>query len=733
MPKKSKNVEKKEDVNFNNEDIIKEICKNVEEAEIVSEVIGYVSTGNFAIDHACSGKFWNGGLPLGRITEMYGSSSSGKTAIGIHLLQGVQQQGGIGVLIDSEAAYTSAFGDVLGLDNNRLIYLQPECLEDCFTRIYDIVSLIRSKSNDMRPIVIVYDSIAASPSRREIEKLSKREDLGSSMGHRALICSDYLRNIAGFLKKEKAAVVVINQVREKIGVMFGCFNYDARVVLEDGTTEKIGKIVNNKMDVKVRSLNPKTGKIESKKIINWFNNGKADKFLQFTIEKPYGNGKSQFGVTENHIIFTPDGEIPAGNLNVGDQVLSQVEFKFSDLQRKIAIGSILGDGSIKKSNKNGGTYLTIGHGKKQVEYCQWKESLFDNMNTSSCYDDRYGYHFSTPSTFDLSSLRELTYEYENKTKVKRKKITQELVDEIDLMSLAIWYLDDGSFSGSYKKWGNGKSVIYCPVYDGEELNMLADKIEELGIPRPSIKEGKGLRFNSGATNIFHSKISKFVHPSMDYKLHPKYRNKFNSKLFENRHIEPWFEARPMKIVDIKEKLRTRSMNKFDLEIEDNHTYLVDGVCVHNSPETTAGGGRSLEFYCSVRLNCCGRGRILDKRKQALGIKMDVINVKNKVAKPFRSARGLELFFDKGISPTSGLLDILVEEEKIEQAGGWYKLPGADKGFRASNFVDVLLENPNLVDAPDRQAVEKFLGVNKESLELSISNSENEVEDENVDE
>ena len=214
---------------------------------------------------------------------------------------------------------------------------------------------------------------------REIEKVQAGEDIGSSMGHRALVCSDYLRNISSFLAKEKAAVIVINQVREKIGVMFGCFQYDSRIELENGKTEKIGKIVNQKLPIKVKSCNIETGKIEYKPITNWFNNGNADYFLQFEVEKPYGNGKSQFGVTENHLIHTPDGEIAAGDLRKGDFIYGRGETFLSPIQKSIIIGSILGDGSLKLSKNNYTASLRIGHGKKQIEYCQWKQSLFSNI------------------------------------------------------------------------------------------------------------------------------------------------------------------------------------------------------------------------------------------------------------------------------------------------------------------------------------------------------------------
>ncbi len=717
MAKKNKNEEQTNKVKTiaKNEDIIDHICKNIPDAQIIKteNELGYISSGNFAIDFICSGKFWNGGIPMGRITEIYGSSSTGKTVIGTHIIQCIQNMGGVGILIDSESAYSASFGKTLGLDISKLIYMQPECLEDCFIRITQIVQHIRENTSDMRPIAIVYDSIAASPSRREIEKVKGGEDIGSSMGHRALICSDYLRNIASFLAKQKAAVIVINQVREKIGVMFGCFQYNSRVQLENEKIEKIGKIVNQKLPVKVKSYNSKTGKIEYKPIINWYNNGKTDRFLQFKVEKPFGNGKSQFGITENHIIYTPKGEIPAGKLNVGDLIYNNIETFMSPTQKSITIGSVLGDGSLKL-HKNGYTScLRIGHGKKQTPYCLWKQSLFKNIHTSSKVNSSKGWTFETSSYVEFKEIRD--YSYKN----NKKTITEKLSQQIDKIALAIWYMDDGSFAGSYKKNGNGKATISCPVYSIEELELLANSIELLGVKKPICKEGRGLRWDSEGTKSLHETICDYIHPSMNYKIHPKLR-KNKVKCLVDYNIKN-FKLIPVKILDIYEKPKTKSMNKFDIEVADNNNYFIDGILVHNSPETTAGGGRSLEFYCSLRLNCKNKGKITDKQKRAIGIEMDVNNTKNKCSKPFRSAAGLELFFDQGINPTSGLLKLLVEEEKVTQNAAWYTInDGSEYKFQSKNFTNVLLDHPELIGAPSKEDIEKYLKINKNSLEASLS-------------
>src|SRR3712207_4105914 len=130
--------------------------------------------------------------------------------------------------------------------------------------------------------------------------------------------SQALRKLAGTLNRSGTLCLFTNQLREKIGVMFGCFHYDTRVVLADGTTEKIGKIVNQRMDVEVMSMDPETGVISPKRVVDWYDNGPTDEFWQFEVEAGSGSGRRRFACTPNHSIFTPDGEVPAGELEVGD-------------------------------------------------------------------------------------------------------------------------------------------------------------------------------------------------------------------------------------------------------------------------------------------------------------------------------------------------------------------------------------------------------------------------------
>src|SRR4051795_4639150 len=229
-----------------------------------------IPTGSLALDIALG----IGGIPRGRVVEVFGPEGSGKTTVCLHIIAEAQRQGGIAAFIDAEHALDPTYARELGVNIDELLVSQPDSGEQAL-EIADM--LVRSGALSL----VVIDSVAALVPRAEIEG-----EMGDShVGLQARLMSQALRKMTGALNNSGTTAIFINQLREKIGVMFGCFNYSTRVQLADGTTEKIGKIVNNKMDVEVLSYDPETDRIVPRKVANWFNNGPAEQFLQFTVEK----------------------------------------------------------------------------------------------------------------------------------------------------------------------------------------------------------------------------------------------------------------------------------------------------------------------------------------------------------------------------------------------------------------------------------------------------------------
>jgi recombination protein RecA len=168
--------------------------------------IPVIPTGSLSLDMALG----VGGLPKGRIIEIYGPESSGKTTLALHAIANAQKKGGIAVLIDAEYAFDAAYAKNLGVDIDNLLVSQPDTGEQAL-EITD--TLVRSGAID----IIVIDSVAALVPAAEIEG-----EMGDShMGLQARLMSQALRKLTGILSKSKTSLIFINQLRMKIGVMFG--------------------------------------------------------------------------------------------------------------------------------------------------------------------------------------------------------------------------------------------------------------------------------------------------------------------------------------------------------------------------------------------------------------------------------------------------------------------------------------------------------------------------------
>ncbi|MGZ3862353.1 MAG: recombinase RecA [Bacteroidia bacterium] len=170
------------------------------------EPIEVISTGSLGLDIALG----VGGLPKGRVVEIYGPESSGKTTLAIHAIANVQKTGGIAAFIDAEHAFDRSYAERLGVDTQSLLISQPDNGEQAL-EIAD--NLIRSGAIDL----IVIDSVAALTPKAEIEG-----EMGDSrMGLQARLMSQALRKLTGTINRTGCCCIFINQLREKIGVMFG--------------------------------------------------------------------------------------------------------------------------------------------------------------------------------------------------------------------------------------------------------------------------------------------------------------------------------------------------------------------------------------------------------------------------------------------------------------------------------------------------------------------------------
>ncbi|MBU9764655.1 recombinase RecA [Mycobacterium sp. TNTM28] len=659
----------------------------------VRQPISVIPTGSISLDVALG----IGGLPRGRVVEIYGPESSGKTTVALHAVANAQAAGGIAAFIDAEHALDPEYAKKLGVDTDSLLVSQPDTGEQAL-EIADM--LVRSGALD----ILVIDSVAALVPRAEIEG-----EMGDShVGLQARLMSQALRKMTGALNNSGTTAIFINQLREKIGVMFGCFNYSTRVQLADGTTEKIGKIVNQKMDVEVLSYDPVTDQIVPRKVVNWFNNGPAEQFLQFTVEKSGGNGKSQFAATSNHLIRTPGGWSEAGDLIAGDRVLAAEPHLLSDQQFQVVLGSLMGDGNLSPNRRDrNGVRFRMGHGAKQVDYLEWKTALLGNIKHST-HENAKGAKFVdfTPLP-ELAELQRAVYLGDGK-----KFLSEEYLKALTPLALAVWYMDDGSFSVRSKglqqrtEGGSGRIEICVEAMSEGSRVRLRDYLRDThGLDvrlRLSGTAGKAmLTFSTAASAKFQEIVAPYMAPAMEYKLLPRFRGRSG---VQSQFVEPTQRLVPARVLDVHVKPHTRSMNRFDIEVEGNHNYFVDGVMVHNSPETTT-GGKALKFYASVRLDV-RRIETLKDGTDAVGNRTRVKIVKNKVSPPFKQAE-FDILYGQGISREGSLIDMGVEHGFIRKSGSWFTYEGEQLGQGKENARKFLLENVDVANEIEKKIKEKL--------------------------
>jgi protein RecA len=313
--------------------------------------IEVIPTGSIALDVALG----IGGLPRGRVIEVYGPESSGKTTIALHAVANAQRTGGIAAFIDAEHALDPDYAKALGVDTDALLVSQPDTGEQAL-EIADM--LIRSGALD----VVVIDSVAALVPRAEIEG-----EMGDAhVGLQARLMSQALRKITGALSNSGTTMIFINQLREKVGVFFGSpetttggkalkfyasVRLDIRRIetLKDGSdavgnrtrvkvvknkcvaagtrvfdpvtgqTHLIEDVVDGRLPVHVVAAD-KVGMLHSRPVVSWFDQGEQD-----VMGLRLRDG-TELWVTPDHKILTESGWCQAGQLAAGDRVARPRKF-----------------------------------------------------------------------------------------------------------------------------------------------------------------------------------------------------------------------------------------------------------------------------------------------------------------------------------------------------------------------------------------------------------------------
>ncbi|MGA3253839.1 MAG: recombinase RecA [Mycobacterium sp.] len=299
--------------------------------------ISVIPTGSIALDVALG----IGGLPRGRVVEIYGPESSGKTTVALHAVANAQAAGGVAAFIDAEHALDPDYAKNLGVDTDSLLVSQPDTGEQAL-EIADM--LIRSGALD----ILVIDSVAALVPRAELEG-----EMGDShVGLQARLMSQALRKMTGALSNSRTTAIFINQLREKIGVMFG-----SPETTTGGKALKFYASV--RMDVRrIETLKDGTNAVGNRTRVKVVKNKVAPPFKQAEFDILYGRGISRegslidMGVDQGFIRksgswFTYEGEqLGQGKENVrcflveNTEVANEIEKK---IKEKLGIGAVVTD------------------------------------------------------------------------------------------------------------------------------------------------------------------------------------------------------------------------------------------------------------------------------------------------------------------------------------------------------------------------------------------------------
>ena len=351
----------------------------------------------------------------------------------------------------------------------------------------------------------------------------------------------------------------------------GCFEYNAKIVLADGSKKKIGRIVNQKLDLEVLSFDEKTNNIEIKKIVGWHKSGKSDEWLKIKIESYHGQ-KYHLNCTPEHRIFIEDvGWIKAKDLKIGDCVMHREMFP-SPIIQQILLGCMLGDGGAINHR------FYYAHSLKQEILVDFIiKILGSDISKKEYYVTGYGsdaVRIRTKQSPVFYKIEELC------KKDNKKRVNENWLKKLTPISLAFWYMDDGSLS--HNDFQRDRALFHTEGFCLEEQELLQKILYDKFNLKSSILRYRKyyyLALDTNSSEQLFGLIHPYILEDLQYKLPKLYQSEYCYWNYYYDYNKPKLVSRC--ITDIKKYIPSNP-TKYDLEIEDNHNYFVNNILVHNS-------------------------------------------------------------------------------------------------------------------------------------------------------
>ena len=661
------------------EDLMEALDKEIGKNSTAQAVTKFVDTGYPPLNKIISGKY-DGGLPFGRMIEIYGDSSTGKSALASQFMINAQKMGGVAIFIDWERSFDVEMAKANGLNDERpyWIYARPKTWEEGNIIATKACQLIRKSKviSEEAPIVAIFDSIAAaipqSAADKEIDELTMNDT--SAL---ARVTSTTLKTQAQRCGEFDATYIYLNQTREKLNVTYGdktCLRGDVNIPFTDGTSDSIKNIVDNKIDKLVWSFNEKEGKFEEKKIIGWINNGEKRSDVDWIHIRTKGrdtrNGVIGGTFTGDHKILTQRGWVRADEVSTSDSLVSKRKVSFVGTAKDFLIAVLNFDSHLSTRDKKSSTAALILSDNIDPEYSKWKAEKLSNHLRFKCLE------FIFKEKNFNSYYSEYTSELKSMIDLARNPL-KSFKDGMTDLQLAIMIMDDGSLSKSES--GEIYSVSIRRLSgDVEAIDEMCNIFGKMGLANtPNYGCGK-FHFSKKATLKIAERICKYVPECMRRKLPKEYWG-----FYEEFSLD---EPKTGYVIDMVEVLEVKNRNEgkrskysltYDLTIEGNHNYLVgnkaNGFVVHNCTP----GGKAMEFYSTVRLSLT-RQKIIDAEKEMIGQSVNIKCAKSKLTAPFKTA-SLKMSFDEtGMASfdfIGSALDYLTEQG-VFSPKGWIEYDGS---------------------------------------------------------